>query len=91
MNEGLEERGFFSYDCNIVANEALLFQCPAGTTTYDYVKNTFLETYDVQKGSDKPKILLLHETVEETRTVLPWMIEHLIADGCTFAALPIDE
>lgn len=87
MNEMLTERGFRVYDWNIVSNDALLFQCPEGVTAYDYIKNTFRETYEVKKNSSSPKILLLHETVAETRVVLPWMIEYLIEEGCTFAPL----
>lgn len=87
MNEMLFERGFCVYDWNIVSNDALLFQCPEGVTAYDYIKNTFRETYEAKKDSSSPKILLLHETVAETRVVLPWIIEYLIEEGCTFAPL----
>lgn len=87
MNAMLSERGFRAYDWNIVANDALLFQCPEGITAYEYIKNTFKETWAAAKKSSAPKILLLHETVQETRVVLPWMIEFLIEEGCTFAPL----
>jgi len=87
MNGLLADRGFRVYDWNIVANDALLFQCPAGMSAYDYIKKTFAETYQARKGTSSPKILLLHETVAETRVVLPWIIEYLIEDGCTFAPL----
>lgn len=87
MNKMLSERGFRVYDWNIVTNDALLFQCPAGMTAYDYIKNTFRETYEAKKNSSSPKILLLHETVAETRVVLSWMIEYLIEEGCAFAPL----
>lgn len=88
MNEALSALGFSIYDWNIVANDALLTQCPYGMTSYDYIKTTFLETYaEAKKREGEPLILLLHETVAETRVVLPWMIEYLIADGCTFGTL----
>lgn len=87
MNELLTERGFRVYDWNIVTNDALLFQRPDGTTAYEYIKSTFLETYETEKNSSSPRILLLHETVEETRVVLSWMIDYLIEDGCAFAPL----
>lgn len=87
MNARLSARGFRVYDWNIVANDALLFQCPEDMSAYEYIKETFGETYAKKKGSASPKILLLHETVAETRVVLPQIIEYLIEEGCAFAPL----
>ncbi|MBE6598001.1 MAG: hypothetical protein E7638_01015 [Ruminococcaceae bacterium] len=87
MNDRLAARGFRVYDWNIVANDALLFQCPEGVSAYEYIKNTFEETLEKKKNSSSPKILLLHETVGETRVVLPHIIEYLIENGYTFAPI----
>ncbi len=87
MNQRLGSRGFRIYDWNIVANDALLFQCPEDMTAYDYIVETFISTFEVKKGSAAPKILLLHETVAETEVVLPRIIEYLIGEGCAFAPL----
>ncbi len=87
MNALLSAMGFRIYDWNIVANDALLFQCPEDMSVYDYIEETFASTYQLKKNSSAPKIVLLHETVAETRVVLPRLIEYLIAEGCTFAPL----
>ncbi len=87
MNAALLERGYLVYDWTVVANDALLSQCPSGTSRYWYIIENFLETYETAKAKGEPIILLLHENIAETRSVLPWIIEYLMKDGCTFAPL----
>ncbi len=87
MNEALSERGFLVYDWTVVANDALLFQCPSGTSRHWYIIENFLETYKAAKRKGEPIIVLLHENIPETRAVLPWIIEYLMKDGCSFAPL----
>lgn len=87
MNEALLDRGFLVYDWSVVVNDGLLFQCPAGTSRYAYIIDNFLQTYKAAKKEGEPIIILLHDNIPETRVVLPWIIEYLIEDGCTFAPL----
>ncbi len=87
MNEALLERGFRVYDWTVVANDALLFQCPDGMSRHWYIIENFLDTYETAKEKGEPIIVLLHENIPETRAVLPWIIEFLLRDGCTFAPL----
>lgn len=87
MNKGLSERGFRVYDWSIVANDALLFQCPEDLSEFEYIQQNFIETYESAMEKSGPKILLLHENVWQTEKLLPWLIEYLIKDGCAFAPL----
>jgi peptidoglycan/xylan/chitin deacetylase (PgdA/CDA1 family) len=87
MNEGLSARGFRVYDWSIVTNDALLFQCPEDLSEFQYIQQNFIETYEKAMEKPGPKILLLHENVWQTEEILPWIIEYLIKDGCTFAPL----
>ncbi len=88
MTEMLTSHGYRAYDWNVVTNDAVLYTAPDGTDTYDYIRDTFTETFaaKVQKG-DHPIIILMHETVPETIDLMPWMIETLIANGYTFGTL----
>ena len=49
--------------------------------------DNFIETYRAAKADGEPIIILFHDNVAETRAVLPWILEYLMADGCTFAPL----
>lgn len=87
MDKALEKRGFLVYDWTVVVNDALLFQCPGGTLPHKYIIDNFIETYRAAKKKGEPIIVLFHDNVPETRSVLPWIIEYLMEDGCTFAPL----
>lgn len=87
MNTALSERDFLVFDWNVVVNDALLFQCPNGTLPQKYIIDNFLSTYLAAKKEEAPIIILFHDNVPETLSVLPWIIEYLMDDGCTFAPL----
>ncbi len=92
MKEMLESHGYSIYDWNVVTNDALLSLCPDGQSSYDYIKENFITTYDLCKNEikskpDSPIIILMHETVDETVELLPWIIEYLLDDGCVFGSL----
>ncbi len=88
MTEMLSSHAYRVYDWNVVTNDAVLYLAPYGTSTYDYIRDTFTETFEakVQTG-ERPIILLMHETVPETIDLMPWMIETLIDRGYTFGTL----
>ena len=88
MTEMLASHAYRVYDWNVVTNDAVLYLAPYGTGTYDYIRDTFTETFDAKvKTGELPIILLMHETVPETIDLMPWMIETLIDRGYTFGTL----
>lgn len=88
MNAMLSELGYRVYDWNALTNDAVLFTAPDGTNTYDFLRDTFIETFSARAGSGRsPIIILMHETVPETIDLMPWMIEYLIGEGYTFGVL----
>ncbi len=92
MKEMLESHGYGVYDWNVVTNDALLGLCPPDQSSYDYIKENFTTTYALCKNEIKnkpgaPIIILMHETVDETVDLLPWIIEYLLDDGCVFGSL----
>ena len=92
MKKMLADKGYFVYDWNVVTNDSILYMAPDGTRSYDYLSDTFRETLRLcineNKGkSGAPVIILMHETVDETVELLPWMLEYLISEGYTFGDL----
>ncbi len=88
MREMLSSHFYRAYDWNVVTNDAVLYTAPAGTDTYDYIRDTFTQTFAAKvKTGETPVILLMHETVPETIDLMPWMIETLISNGYTFGTL----
>ena len=88
MTEMLASHAYRVYDWNVVTNDAVLYTAPYGTDTYDYIRDTFLSTFDAKVNTGEvPIIILMHETVPETIDLMPWMIETLIGRGYTFGTL----
>lgn len=92
MKKMLADKGYFVYDWNVVTNDSILYMAPDGTRSYDYLSDTFRETLRLcineNKGkSGAPVIILMHETVDDTVELLPWMLEYLISEGYTFGDL----
>lgn len=88
MTEMLASHAYRIYDWNVVTNDAVLYTAPYGTDTYDYIRDTFTETFEAKIQTGKyPVIILMHETVPETIDLMPWMIETLIGNGYTFGTL----
>lgn len=87
----LASMGYAVYDWNIVSNDSLLYMREDGEGVHDYVKRNFIETLDYalreREKKDAPLIILLHEGVEETVDLMPWMIEYLMKNGYTFGSL----
>lgn len=88
MTEMLTSHSYRIYDWNVVTNDAVLYTAPDGTDTYDYIRDTFLSTFEAKAAKgETPIIILMHETVPETIDLMPWMIETLIDRGYTFGTL----
>ena len=92
MKQMLENRGYFVYDWNVVTNDSILYMAPDGVNSYDYIRETFIETFRQCLNENKSKIgapiiILMHETVDETVNLLPWMLEYLINEGYVFGNL----
>ncbi len=92
MKAMLEGKGYRIYDWNVVTNDSVLYLAPDGTRSYDYLRDTFLDTLRLclNENSGKagaPIIILMHETVDETADLLPWVLEYLTSEGYTFGDL----
>lgn len=92
MTSMLTERGYTVYDWNVVTNDSLLNLRPDGVNAYDYIRETFADTLakcirENEGKSGAPVIILMHETVPETIDLMPWLLEYLIGEGCTFSSL----
>jgi len=92
MKDAVEDLGYMIFDWNVVTNDSLLYMAPGDESTYDYIKENFIETFEtcLRENSSKenaPIIILMHETVPETVDLLPWMLEYLIREGFTFGDL----
>ena len=88
----LEELGYFVFDWNVVINDAVLFTAPEGESAYDFIRESFAQTFDACLAenagkSGAPVMILMHETVPQTIDLMPWMLEYLIDRGCVFGDL----
>ena len=88
LKEAIGYEGYRGFDWNALNNDSQSRLRPAGTTVEEYLKDSFLSTtaYSFRKET-APKIFLFHETYQETVDMLPWMIEYLQEQGCTFSTL----
>lgn len=92
MKKALENMGYMIYDWNVVTNDSILYMAPEDTRSYDYLSETFADTLQLclNENSGKenaPIIILMHETVDETPDLLPWILEYLIENGYSFGDL----
>ena len=84
----LAELGYSGFDWNCVNNDCLVKKCPADMTEDEWLKQSFIETYNYgSKLKNAPLIILMHETYSQTADMLGWAIEFLQSEGYTFAAL----
>jgi len=86
MIDAMHNRGYRIFDWNIVTNDSLLSIKPADTDSYTYMQTEFLASL-AMRASASDKILLLHDQVEETATLLPWLIQYLLDNGYCFGTL----
>lgn len=88
IEPALAETGLRMFDWNMVNNDCLLHTRPEDMTPEEYIKDSVISTYRYSLGlKGSPKILLMHDTYAETAEFLPWIIDYLTEQGCTFDTL----
>ncbi len=88
IEPALAELGLRMFDWNMVNNDCLLHTRPKDMTPEEYIKDSVISTYKYSLGlKGSPKILLMHDTYAETAEFLPWIIDYLTEQGCTFDSL----
>lgn len=89
MQAMLERRGYLIYDWGVSINDAVLYLAPEEQSSYDYIKESFVSSLEQRvrinaKNNGAPIIILMHEQVDETAHLLPWIIEYLVDRGYVF-------
>jgi len=92
MQGMLEEAGYVIFDWGVSINDAVLYLAPEEQSSYDYIKESFVSSLEQrvrinQKNDGAPIIILMHEQVDETVHLLPWIIEYLVDRGFVFGDL----
>lgn len=86
--KALAEAGLRMFDWNMVNNDCLLHTRPKDMTPEEYIKDSVISTFKYSFGlKTSPHILLMHDTYAETAEFLPWIIDYLTEQGCTFDTL----
>ena len=89
MQAMLEEEGYMIFDWGVSINDAVLYLAPEEQSSYDYIKESFVSSLEQRvrinaKNDGAPIIILMHEQVDETVHLLPWIIEYLVDRGYVF-------
>ncbi len=92
MRAMLEKRGYRIFDWNSATNDGVLYMRPEGTSALDYIRQSFEETFarsikETGGREGEPLIVLMHENVDETAELLPWVLNRLIRQGYAFGNL----
>jgi len=92
MMNMLSWHGYTVFDWGVTINDAMLHTAEDGVGSYDHVKESFISSLNQRIKTNKregggPIIILMHENVDETVALLPWIIEYLIDEGYTFGDL----
>ena len=92
MKAMLSQKGYKIYDWNASINDAVLYLAPDGVSSYDYIRDSFIESLDtclkINENKDgEPVIILMHENGDETPELLTWLIEYLRERGLSFGSL----
>jgi peptidoglycan/xylan/chitin deacetylase (PgdA/CDA1 family) len=86
LKEAIGYEGYRGYDWNALNNDSQSHLRPKDMTAEEYMKDSFLSTVAYSfRMKTSPHIVLVHETYQQTVDMLPWMIEYLREQGCTFA------
>ncbi len=88
IRQMLAEEGFRAYDWNAVTGDCMLHTRPVGMTEEEYMQKSVIETLAYSfRLKTCPHIVLMHDTYVQTADLLPWMIEYMMEQGCTFGTL----
>ncbi|MBQ8248466.1 MAG: polysaccharide deacetylase family protein [Clostridia bacterium] len=84
LHEAVTELGYRSFDWTCANNDLWLGGKSEEQSMEEYMKQSLMSSL---KRGGQPKILLLHESVEGTVEMLPWIIEYIRDEGYEFASL----
>ncbi len=84
LHEAVTELGYRSFDWTCANNDLWLGDKSEDESMEEYMKRSIEESL---KRGGSPKILLLHESVEATVEMLPWIIEYIRDEGYEFTPL----
>lgn len=84
LHEAVTGLGYRSFDWTCANNDLWLGDKGEDEPMEEYMKRSLMESL---KRGGQPKILLLHESVEGTVEMLPWIIEYIRDEGYEFAPL----
>ena len=89
IKEKIASMGYYSYDWTCANCDKWLSPKKEDQTDREYFESQVKATVTRLESAhpNRPRIMLLHETVEETRNMMPWIIEYLSAKGYTFRTL----
>lgn len=84
LYEAVRELGYRSFDWTCANNDLWLGDKSDEESMEEYMRKSLIKSL---KLGGEPKILLLHESVEGTVEMLPWIIEYIRGEGYEFAPL----
>ncbi len=88
----LSWHGYLVFDWGVSINDAVLYMADDAVSSHDYIKESFISSLEQRlkvngRAGGGPVIILMHENVDETVDLLPWIIEYFIDGGYTFGDL----
>lgn len=84
----LNELGYNPFDWTLANNDAWTVQKRYNQTMDDFLKSSLKSTLAIrEKTPTVPKIVLMHDTKEDTIKMLEWAIQYLIENGYVFGTL----
>lgn len=89
LQQRLEALGYRSYDWSCANCDKWKGAQAEGQSDRDYYETQAIQTVaSIERAHpERPRIMLLHETVADTRDMVPWLIEYFSAKGYTFRSL----
>ena len=86
MINAVRNRGYRVFDWNVVTNDSLLSLKPEDVTSTAYMQEEFYKSLAL-RASAPDKIVLMHDPIQETAQMLPWLIRYLLGNGYCFGNL----
>jgi peptidoglycan/xylan/chitin deacetylase (PgdA/CDA1 family) len=82
------DAGYYAMDWTCSNNDRYLNGKTEDQTMVEYLQASTIATLgSLSWDPTLPKVMLMHDTADETVEVLPWIIEYLIGEGYTFGTL----
>lgn len=84
----VNDAGYHAFDWTFANNDRYLNHKTEDQTLLEYLQESVITTLDnVELSPTWPKIMLMHDTADETVESLPWILAYLIEEGYTFGTL----